>query len=46
VKGVIEKLIRQELEKSEKEFMELFRATERRKMTQKEFRNRSGGKLC
>jgi len=38
---VIEKLIRQELEKGGKEFMNLFRSLETGKITQEEFRDKS-----
>ncbi len=38
---VIEKLIHHELEKGEKEFMELFKAAEMGEITQEEFRNKS-----
>jgi|GEM_PF-5312503 hypothetical protein len=39
---VIKELIRKELEKGEKELMELFRALEMGKITQEEFRDKSG----
>ena len=39
--GVIEKLIRYELERGEKELIELFRAVDMGKMSQEEFKNKS-----
>ncbi|OFV68392.1 MAG: hypothetical protein SCAL_000068 [Candidatus Syntrophoarchaeum caldarius] len=39
--GVIEKLIHRELEKGEKELMELFRAVEMGKMSQEKFKDKS-----